>query len=922
MNFDNFNDPIISKLRKGDSEQPYKPIEEVLQVINGQVALTEIPVEFDKVTVTSVDGSEVLFEIQSGIPKENEYKVHYRGANAGVVTFHQSRNEQELRCLYLGKGIVLIPASRVYTKTKDGDVIETVDQLVINGEDVIKDMGSKIVEANQKITEVNNKITETNQKINETNQVKNATEQTRQTILTDYDNVVKQTKVIILPFVETYAQIVTTYPNPQLGWTVQVKEDGIEYRYNGQQWQPYRMTGLVSNGEIVSGSLPPENVNVLWVDEENNLKFHNSDTSQWEEVKFSTKFKEYSNKVKLTQDASNVPIGIAEYNKQSDVLFVVSNGNTLTENENYTVALTGMSINKVNGTWDKDTEFNFRVLKTPRVEHEYADGSLISRGSITDHQLAEGIKITPALTDKDGVLHASLKERLLKTDVQLAHTTTDILSRGISLENYKHLASGEDWTQAFNQAISDARGKVLIIPKKETKYKTDTLYFSHDITIMIDPSVEIEINSGLGSGKRLIEVNAGHAIIYGNYAKLRHLKSEYGNNGSESDHTIRVVGSGSFTGYDLMLLDGGGDNFYCRTSGDITLINPVCKNAYRNNISIVSANNVSIINPITEGANGTSPMAGIDIEPNLGDVLNKVYIQNGKSINNGGAGLAIQLQNSDAVGFVDINIDGYHSADDLKGFTFSNFKEVKGIAKLDKCIARKSKYSGFDFRGQELNDMFELKIVNPIVIDCNTANIGVNRESSAYTVYTPHTSTRITDQGNIIFENPTVIDTREVPLTAFAFYLFNETTGNVKNVKFLNSKVNGLPNDKLLFSNSANEDIEITYQNNPIQNILANSNISGRYLGFLLSNRGAPQRYTYTLLTNSPIGRKKFSFVVSTNQFIRIVPQSDKIIYPSHTVTGKFIESNVIGSTIELEFSPSIGHWVITNQTGTWVLES
>ena len=436
--------PIISKRRKGDSESPFIFIKETHQVVNGKCVLSEIPNEFNKV---QVEGLNVEWYETKSVPKENEFNVDYRN---GIVTLNSSRNGEQLEFSYYGMGVEFFPSQRVWVSEQNGNVVETLDDIIDTSQDKINTINQKITETNEKLIEadevldtiqnqtdnvieefenkVNSKITEANQKINETNQVKNATEQTRQTILTDYENVVKQTKVVILPFVETYAQIATTYPNPQLGYTVQVKADGIEYRYNGTQWQPYRMSGLISNGEIVSGSLPPENVNVLWVDEENNLKFHNHETDQWEEVKLNSRFKEYQNKVVLSQNASNVVIGIPEYNKNDDVLLVVANGITLTKGEDYTIAQNGISINKKNGTWNKDTEFNFTVLKTQRVEHTYADGSLISEGSVTDNQLAEGIRISPALTDKNGVVHPNLKERLLKTDEQLAQTGYEVIS--------------------------------------------------------------------------------------------------------------------------------------------------------------------------------------------------------------------------------------------------------------------------------------------------------------------------------------------------------------------------------------------------------------------------------------------------------------------------------------------------------------
>lgn len=45
-----------------------------------------------------------------------------------------------------------------------------------------------------------------------------------------------ETLIIWKPYVSTYADIATTYPTPELGWTTQAQDTGIRWRYNGVAW--------------------------------------------------------------------------------------------------------------------------------------------------------------------------------------------------------------------------------------------------------------------------------------------------------------------------------------------------------------------------------------------------------------------------------------------------------------------------------------------------------------------------------------------------------------------------------------------------------------------------------------------------------------------------------------------------------------
>ncbi|EJW16788.1 hypothetical protein PAV_5c03710 [Paenibacillus alvei DSM 29] len=51
------------------------------------------------------------------------------------------------------------------------------------------------------------------------------------------------TRLVFLPYVKTYQQIFSNYPHPKIGWTVQVYDSGIRYRWDGKSWVPIDLLG-------------------------------------------------------------------------------------------------------------------------------------------------------------------------------------------------------------------------------------------------------------------------------------------------------------------------------------------------------------------------------------------------------------------------------------------------------------------------------------------------------------------------------------------------------------------------------------------------------------------------------------------------------------------------------------------------------
>ncbi|WP_343567389.1 right-handed parallel beta-helix repeat-containing protein [Sphingobacterium sp.] len=96
-------------------------------------------------------------------------------------------------------------------------------------------------------------------------------------------------------------------------------------------------------------------------------------------------------------------------------------------------------------------------------------------------------------------------------------------------------------------------------------------------------------------------------------------------------------------------------------SRNIEIIGGWLDNNRRNGISVISVDNLKISNIVVSNSNGTSPMSGIDFEPNKSDeILKNIRVQNVRTFNNGFDGLRFvftYLQGSSQL--VNISVNGH-----------------------------------------------------------------------------------------------------------------------------------------------------------------------------------------------------------------------------------------------------------------------
>lgn len=259
-----FTDSIITMRRSGNSDDPYLDIQELIYVSQGKAPLSEIPYKFSRVQIKQVsDGNGVpvdvvdggsfsgssttvnatvtgnsFYELDSGIPSDNQYVIDY---GEGFVTFNPSQEGASFIAQYKGTGYKYFSDKRIYTKDYGNGIVQTLNDITTTG--------------NEKITEITNSINNANTAtINANNASAN------------YQTLLDQQKLVYKQSVATFADIATTYPTPELGWTAVAKDTGIRYRFDGTSWIDIGNSMDGDGFTVVVGQTAPSNTNVLWVD--------------------------------------------------------------------------------------------------------------------------------------------------------------------------------------------------------------------------------------------------------------------------------------------------------------------------------------------------------------------------------------------------------------------------------------------------------------------------------------------------------------------------------------------------------------------------------------------------------------------------------------------------------------------------------
>ena len=185
----------------------------------------------------------------------------------------------------------------------------------------------------------------------------------------------------------------------------------------------------------------------------------------------------------------------------------------------------------------------------------------------------------------------------------------------------------QDATAALQAAIRSGAPRVWV-PNMGTPWLIDMVWLASHQEILLEKGVVIESKPGSGfytDGQLFKGASLKNVTLKGYGATLKMRRDLFTSGkpykASEHRHAIVVYASQNVRILGLTIKDAGGDGImvggltHSSYNKDVLIKDVLITNAYRNAISIISAENLTIDNAILINTNGTSPQGGLDFEP-------------------------------------------------------------------------------------------------------------------------------------------------------------------------------------------------------------------------------------------------------------------------------------------------------------------
>jgi hypothetical protein len=261
---------------------------------------------------------------------------------------------------------------------------------------------------------------------------------------------------------------------------------------------------------------------------------------------------------------------------------------------------------------------------------------------------------------------------------------------------------------------------VLINESGLTIRSNSKLYFPSGSKLFLRPN-----NKGTYEMLRIHQVN--NVILY--YPVLVGDRKNHSDNGGEWGMGLSIRDSQNILVQNPRIDDCWGDGIYLgRISSpniNIQIVKPFLDNNRRNGISIIAVNGLKIENAIISNTNGTSPMAGIDFEPNSNnDIIDHILIDKPITFNNGVHGILFAMSNQSGKIQRNINIKINNPIDDRSAYGIS-FKlqqyatmpfTPKGLIEINNPVLKNNKIKSLLFYPGNLDNTVRVTISNPNII--------------------------------------------------------------------------------------------------------------------------------------------------------------------------------------------------------------
>lgn len=214
-----------------------------------------------------------------------------------------------------------------------------------------------------------------------------------------------------------------------------------------------------------------------------------------------------------------------------------------------------------------------------------------------------------------------------------------------------------DATEAIQSAI-DSRAAKVIVPYVGAEWVVRPVTLASNQELVLDPGVVVVAKRGEFHGMRdslFTGTGVENVTVRGYGAVLRMWQEDYVSGAyeqSEFRHTLAFRGSGKIAVLGLTLEHSGGDGIYlgpiederrlgCR---DVLIRDCVCRNNYRQGMSLLSGEQVRIEHCVFRNTRGTAPQAGLDLEPGSArDALIDIAVLNCISEDNEGSAFVVNV---------------------------------------------------------------------------------------------------------------------------------------------------------------------------------------------------------------------------------------------------------------------------------------
>ena len=317
---------------------------------------------------------------------------------------------------------------------------------------------------------------------------------------------------------------------------------------------------------------------------------------------------------------------------------------------------------------------------------------------------------------------------------------------------------------AGNQELIFERGTVISAKRGEYRGGGDSMFTAQDI--------ENLTIRGYGATFRMWKQDYISGLVlehldwhrwYGQYAK------------AEWRMTLSIRGSKNVNVSGLTLKDSGGDGIYVdggkerRASENVVLRDIVCDNHYRQGISVISAENLTVENCEFSNTWGTPPASGVDIEPDKSDQRIKNVVFSGcKFVDNVGDGIEVFLAHTSSesedvtLRFENCHVSSKHGT----GIRVTKIGDdgPGGSIEFDNCTVEST--IGYGIKVQEKS----VKGARVTFTNCRVINAASDRqfggEWSPISLSLPQTNI-VQNMGGIDFIDCFVEDSHDRPAVAF-----------------------------------------------------------------------------------------------------------------------------------------------------------